>query len=306
MSLICAVKNITGPAGTKVTLTIRRLDERQSRDITITRARITVPSIRGWQRTESGKWLYMIDDKNKIGYVRITKFSEKTSSDLEDVIKQLEKDGLKGLILDLRLNAGGLLNSAVDVTDKFIEEGLIVSTRPRFGVWSYAFAQKEGTHPDYPLVVLINAGSASASEIVAGALADPRHKRAILVGEKTYGKGSVQTITRHPGGDAELKYTMAYYHLPSGRRVESQEAVKKQGRKDWGVGPNVEVVLRTDEMKKMMDVQRDNDVLVKAGRGNNGNGKSLKKHSAEETLKADPQLAVGILIVKSKLIEKSV
>ena len=305
MSLTCAVKNITGPAGTKVTLTIRRLDERQTKDIIITRAKITVPTVRGWERTETGKWLYMIDDKNKIGYVRITNFSEKTASDFENVLNQLEKDGLKGLVLDLRLNAGGILNGAVEIADKFIDEGLIVSTRPRFGVWTYAFAQKEGTHPNCPLVILINAGSASASEIVAGALADPRHKRAILVGERTYGKGSVQTITRHPGGGAELKYTMAYYHLPSGRRVESQDTVKKQGRKDWGIGPNAEVALRTDEMKKMIDVQRDNDVLAKAGRNNNGNGKSLKKHSVEETLKSDPQLAVGVLVIKSELIEGS-
>jgi len=301
MSLSCAVKHITGPAGTKVALTIKRTGEPQSRDITITRDRIIVHTIRGWKRTEAGKWLYMIDEQNKIGYVRITNFSEKTFSDLEKVLVGLEAEGMKGLVLDLRFNAGGLLNSAVDVVDEFVSEGLIVSTRPRFGVWTYSTAKKEGTHPNYPLVVLINAGSASASEIVAGSLADPQHKRAILVGERTHGKGSVQSITQHPGGGAQLKYTMAYYYLPSGQRVESQDEMKKRNRKDWGVGPNVEVKLRSDEIKQMIDVQRDNDVLVKAG--HNGGGASLKKHPLEETLAADPQLAVGILIVRSKLAQ---
>ena len=303
MTLICAVRKITGPAGTKVTLTIKRPGEEQSRDITITRARITVPTIRGWQRTEAGKWLYMIDDENKIGYVRITSFSDRTADDFEKVLCRLEAEGLKGLILDLRFNSGGLLNSAVEVTDKFLEEGLIVSTRPRFGLWTWSSAHEKNTHPNYPLVVLINSSSASASEIVAGALADKTHNRAILVGNRTHGKGSVQGITSYPGKGAQLKYTMAYYHLPSGQRVESQEAMKKRDSKDWGIGPDVKIKLRSDELKNMIDFQRDNDVLVKADHDNGA--VPLKKHTAEETFGADPQLAAGVLIIKTKLTEKS-
>jgi len=162
-------------------------------------------------------------------------------------------------------------------------------------------AQEKGTHPDYPLVILINSASASASEIVAGALADKVYKRAHLVGERTHGKGSVQGITHYPGGGAQLKYTMAYYHLPSGQRVESQEAVKEQGRKDWGVGPNVEVLLTSEELKKMIDVQRDNDVLVQSDR--NSTSREIKKHTFEETLAADPQMAIGFLVIKTKLIQ---
>jgi carboxyl-terminal processing protease len=302
MSLSCAVKNITGPAGTKVRLTIRRAGEDGTRDITITRAKITVPTIRGWKRDETGKWRYMIDENKKIGYVHITSFSEKTASDLEDVLKQLEAEGLNGLILDLRFNSGGLLNTAIEVADKFLEEGPIVITRPRSWVSStYAWAHKEGTHPSYPLVILVNSYSASASEIVAGALADPLHNRAILVGERTHGKGSVQGIISYPRGGAQLKYTMAYYYLPSGQRVKSQEEVKKEGKDDWGVGPNIEVKLRSDEMKNMFDVERDNDVLVRAGHDNEA--APLKKHTIEESLSADPQLAIGLLVVKSKLIQ---
>lgn len=301
MSLICAVKTITGRKGTDVTLTVRAPGQDSSREITITRATITVPTIRGWQRTEAGKWLYMIDDGSKIGYVRITSFADKTANDFEKVLGSLEKDGMKGLILDLRFNSGGLLTSAVEMTDKFIKKGVIVTTRPRFGVPTYATAHKTGTHPDYPIVILINSGSASASEIMAGALADAKHERVILVGRRTHGKGSVQTITNYPGHGAQLKYTMAYYHLPSGQRVESRDAMEKQGEENWGVAPDIEVELRSDELRRMIDIQRDNDVLVKADHDNGTD--PLKKYTIKDTLAADAQLAVGVLVIKSKLIQ---
>lgn len=301
LSIMCAVHMIMGPPGTKVTLTIKRPGQEQTQDVTLTRAKITVPTLRGWTRS-NGKWQYVIDEQNKIGYVRLTNFSERTSSDFEKILNQLESQGMKGLILDLRFNSGGYLNSAVDISDKFLDKGTIVITRPRFWVSStYASAHKSGTHPNYPLVVLVNKFSASASEIVAGALADKVHKRAILVGERTHGKGSVQGIATFPEGDAQLKYTMAYYYLPSGQRVESQDAMKKQGRKDWGVGPDVEVILNAEELKDMMDVQRDNDVLVKAD--HDSGSTPLKKHTLEETLASDPQLETGILVIKTKLTE---
>jgi len=301
MTLGCAVKRITGPAGTNVVLTIKRSGEEQSRDITITRAKITVQTVRGWQRTETGEWLHMVDQANKIGYIRITNFSDKTADDFEKVLRQLERQGMKGLIIDLRYNTGGLLSSAIKISDKFLEEGMIVSTRPRFGQWTYASAHKRKTHPNYPVAVLINRFSASASEIVSGALADKSHQRAILVGERTYGKGSVQGITGHPGKNAQLKYTMAYYHLPSGQRVESKDAMKALGRDDWGVGPHIEVKLRSDELIKLRDLQRDNDVLVKADHDNNN--APLKKRTIEETLAIDSQLEAGLLVIKTKLIQ---
>ena len=309
MTLFCAAKKIKGPAGSEVKLKVRRPSEDKKVedklfDVTITRDKIIVPTVRGWQRSHAGKWLYMIDEKNKIGFVRLTSFASDTASGLEKVLFNLENRGLKGLILDLRFNTGGLLNSAVDVVDMFIEEGVIVKRQPGLGRMPvYETARKKGTHPNYPLVILINSSSASASEIVAGALADEKYKRAILVGNRTHGKGSVQGITGLDllGGSAQLKYTMAYYHLPSGQRVESRDAMEKLGREDWGVAPNVEVELRSDELKKMMEMQRDNDVLVKAS--HNGTNGDFKKHTIEETLAADPQLAVGLLIIQSKLIQ---
>lgn len=302
MTLSCAVHKITGPKGTKVTLTIERPGEEKTKDIMITRDRIVVPTIRGWQRTNVGDWRYMIDEQNKIGYVRLTSFAAESADSLEKVLLQLESKGLRGLILDLRSNSGGLLDSAVAVADKFIEDGLIVKRQPGFGRMPiYEDAHKKNTHPNYPLVILTNSGSASASEIVAGALADKKYKRAILVGTRTHGKGSVQGITSYPGEGAQLKYTMAHYHLPSDQRVESREAMKKLGREDWGVGPHIEVELKSNELKKMIEMQRDNDVLVQANH-NNANHKQ-NKHTVEETLEADPQLAVGLLVIRSKLIQ---
>jgi carboxyl-terminal processing protease len=302
MSLLCAVKKITGPKGTKVALTIRRPSESGPRTILVTRDRIIVPTVRGWQRTAEGKWLYMVDEAEKIGYVRITSFSGETAKDFETVLKDLESNGLRALILDLRYNSGGLLDSAVAICDKFLSQGLIVRTQPRDNViGSFEYARPSKTHPDYPMVILINSGSASASEIVAGALADPVHERAILVGTRTHGKGSVQGITYAPGGGAQLKYTMAYYHLPSGQRVKSRDEVEKEGRKDWGVGPDVEVNLTSDEIRQMLETQRKNDVLAQmhreAGKG------AVTRRTVEETLRADPQLAVGLLVAKTKLIE---
>jgi len=306
MSLFCAAKKIKGPAGTKVKLKVRRSSDDKNVDdklfdVIITRDTIVVPTTRGWQRSQTGKWLYMIDEKNKIGFVRLTSFSSDTASGLEKVLFNLENRGLKGLILDLRFNTGGLLDSAVAVVDMFIKDGLIVRRQSGSGRIFYELAKEKGTHPNYPLVILINSSSASASEIVAGALADEKYKRAILVGTRTHGKGSVQGITGQLGGGAQLKYTMAYYHLPSGQRVESRDAMEKLDRKDWGVAPNVEVELRSDELKKMMEVQRNNDVLVKAN--HNGTSNDFTKHTIEETLAADPQLAVGLLIIQSKLIQ---
>jgi carboxyl-terminal processing protease len=302
MSLMCAVKKITGPKGTSVMLAVRRRNEEDAEIVTITRDRIIVPTIRGWQRTESGDWLYMVDEANGVGYVRITSFSGETAGDFEKVLDKLEDSGLKALIIDLRFNTGGLLDSAVQISDKFLEEGLIVRTQPKASmIPAYEYAHRRKTHPNYPLVVLINSGSASASEIVAGALADEKHNRATLVGTRTHGKGSVQGITHYPSGGAQLKYTMAYYHLPSGQRVRSRDAEEKKGTKDWGVGPNVEVELTSEELREMLDVQRDNDVLVQAGREEHS--ASYQKRTIEEALEADPQLAVGLLVVKAKLVE---
>jgi carboxyl-terminal processing protease len=297
----CAVKKITGPEGTKVTLTIKHPEEDKTRDITLGRARIIVPSVHGWQQTETGKWLYMIDDTDKIGYIRISSFNSRTADDFENVLCQLEENGLEGLILDLRSNPGGLLSAAVEIADKFITEGLIVRTQPRFGMSTYISAHKEGTHADYPVVVLINPFTASSSEILAGVLQDQKYKRAVLVGQRGYGKGSVQSITNYCGNGAQLKYTMAYYHLPSGQRVESRGLMERFGRTNWGILPNVNVKLQSDELRKIANMQKANESVVTIGQDDALS--NMNRYSNQETIDADPQLAIGLLVLKSKIIQ---
>jgi len=300
MTITCAVSKITGPAGTKVKLMVRRPDQEKGREIEITRAKIVVPTIRGWSRDENGNWLYFVDETEKIGYVRITQFSATTAADLNKAITQLEGQGLRALVLDLRFNTGGYLQSAADITDLFVEKGVMVSTQPRVGLPTWETAEKKGTHPNYPLVILINSSSASASEIVSGALSDKAYARATLVGEQSYGKGSVQTISDYPGSGAQLKYTMAYYHLPSGQRVNDRWAQQKQNKKDWGVMPNLKFAMTTEEMKNMLEIERDNDVLAAADHKENGT--KLKRHNLQETLSSDYQLDMAILVAKAKLI----
>lgn len=297
----CVVKRITGPEGTKATLTIKHSDEDKTRDITLDRARIIVPSVHGWQQTETGKWLYMIDGTDKIGYVRISSFNSRTADDFENVLCQLEENGLEGLILDLRSNPGGLLSAAVEIADKFITEGLIVRTQPRFGMSTYRSAHQESTHADYSVVVLINPFTASSSEILAGVLQDQKYKRAVLVGQRSYGKGSVQSITSYCGNGAKLKYTMAYYHLPSGQRVESRGLMEKLGRTNWGILPNVNVKLQSDELRKIANMQKANESVVTIGQDDALS--SMNRYSNQETIDADPQLAIGLLVLKSKMIQ---
>ena len=210
MGLNDAVKLIRGPEGTPVTLWIMREGFTEPKPFEIVRAIIKVKSVK-YRVLEEG-----------FGYVRITQFQEKTSSELEEALVSLgSRDGtLKGLVLDLRNNPGGLLQQAVSVADKFLDEGVIVSTRGRTHGQDMTFsAERAGTHPDYPIIVLVNGGSASASEIVAGALQD--HKRAVVLGTPTFGKGSVQTIIPLSDGSA-VRLTTSKYYTPSGRSIQAK------------------------------------------------------------------------------------
>ncbi|MBC8472356.1 MAG: S41 family peptidase [Planctomycetes bacterium] len=300
MSPNCVAQSIAGPEGTKVTLTVRHEGEDKTRDITLHRTSIVVSSIRGWQRNETDEWRYMIDAFNKIGYIRISCFDSRTVDDFERTLIQLEKQGLKGLILDLRSNPGGLLNGAIEIADMFIKEGLIARIQPRCGMPTYVSANREKTHPDYPLVVLIDRYTASSAEILSGVLQEPKHNRATIIGERSYGKSSVQSIVNHIGEGAKLKYTTAYYYLPSGQKIKNRHTDTKLSSEDWGVLPDVNVKLRSAELRNMAKMQRANELTVKGGLNN---GSNVQRFSSRETIDGDPQLATGILVLKSKMIE---
>lgn len=211
MSLADAVKTMRGEAGSKILLTVVREGSETPLKLTITRDIIKAKSVKN-------KML----DKN-YGYVRISSFQSGTGENLKEALTSLKKENggaLKGLVLDLRNNPGGVLNAAVDVSDAFMKSGLIVYTKGRIPNSEMRFnAAPDDLIDDAPMVVLINAGSASASEIVAGALQDS--KRAIIMGEKSFGKGSVQTILPTSNGSA-VKLTTARYYTPSGRSIQAE------------------------------------------------------------------------------------
>ena len=237
------VKKISGEVGTKVTLTVKHPTGEQA-DLTMVRQEIVVPTLKGYQRKPNNDWDFFLSQNPKVGYLRLTQFTPSTFDAVKPVIEQLLREGMEGLILDLRFNPGGQLDQAVKLVDLFIEDGVIVKTKGRARPENVKRATNDGTLPKFPMIVLVNGHSASASEIVAGSLAD--NNRAVVVGSRTYGKGSVQELINLDGKNGELKLTVAYYYLPSGRLVH-----KKKDAKDWGVEPHI-VVPMTEEQEKAL------------------------------------------------------
>jgi len=230
MSVQDAVKVLRGDPGTEVTITVSRPSSGQSKEYTLKREEIKVDMI----KDINGRKEFPLGE-NKIGYVRITQFGEKTSAELESALKKLQAQGMRGLIMDLRWNPGGLLDQAVGVCEKFLPRGqLVVTTEGRSAQTSVRKAAGRGDQLDgAPIVVLINAGSASASEIVAGCMQDV--KRAVVLGERSFGKGSVQSIIELSDGSA-LRLTTAKYYTPSHEVIHEK-----------GISPNIEVIASDEE-----------------------------------------------------------
>ena len=226
MTMLEAVKRIRGPKGTKVKLTILREGSDKPLEFSITRDVIPLKSVRHNLLSP------------EIAYVRISNFQSKTAEDLSSAIKELEKDTkIKGMILDLRNNPGGLLSQAIEVSDIFLDSGVIVSTKGRNNAHNItASAHENSSKSDYPIIVLVNGGSASAAEIVGGALQD--NKKALILGTRTFGKGSVQTILPLSDGSG-LRLTTARYYTPSGKSIQSS-----------GITPDIEIPFLPQDEKK--------------------------------------------------------
>ena len=233
-SLTEAVDLMRGPVGTDIEITVRRRGERKALTFTITRDIIKVASVKS----------KILDEKT--GYIRLTSFNENSSSQINDKIKEFNKnEKIENYILDLRNNPGGLLSQAIKISDFFLDNGEIVSTKSKRKYENRKwFAKKGDILNANTMIVLINYGSASASEIVAGALQD--HKRAILVGESTYGKGSVQSIIPLKN-DGAIRLTVSKYYLPSGKSISSV-----------GVTPDIEVDENSDDFK--LNTETDNQL----------------------------------------------
>jgi carboxyl-terminal processing protease len=309
-----AVKKITGEKGTIVTLTVKSPDA-TVKDYPIRRDIIKVASIKGWRHLEGGGWEYLVDPENKIGYLRLTNFTKDTSKELDRAVEALNENGAKAIILDLRYNPGGLLTAATDVSDKFLKDGIIVTTRPDREPGNpptVAMAHADPNETELPMIVLVNQYSASASEIVSGALKD--QKRALIVGERTFGKGSVQMLFPLANREAYLKLTTSHYYLPSGRCIHREE-----NSQDWGVDPDVTVEMTPEQMRAAIDARQDLDVLrdinaapaegqqeknedvAPAAQENEQPKLDDPKKEKKDLLSSDPQLAAAVLLLRMHL-----
>jgi carboxyl-terminal processing protease len=298
MTLVDAVKKMRGPKETKVTLTLKREERADLFDVTLTREIIKIQSVKS----------KMLD--KGYGYTRVTQFQERTDDDLERALKDLDKQagGLHGLVLDLRNDPGGLLTQAVKVSDLFLDSGLIVYTDGRLESQKQKyFAHKPGTWADFPMVVLVNGGSASASEIVAGALQD--HKRALVLGTQTFGKGSVQTILPLDESSA-LRLTTARYYTPSGRSIQATGIVPDIVLEQTPVlakaeKPGAGVLLREANLPRHLErpkaKERDATPSESATPAEEGAAGTVK----EGELGADPQLDHALELLKSWQVFKT-
>jgi carboxyl-terminal processing protease len=281
MSLFEAVKKMRGKKGTEITLTIFRETREEPFEVTIIRDVIKIISVKA-----------KVLDK-EYGYVRITQFQENTGRELKKQLQQIEAEtesGMKGLILDLRNNPGGLLDQAVLVADEFLESGKIVYTDGRMKSQKMEFhAHPQKTKHSYPMICLVNGGSASASEIVAGALQD--HHRAVILGTATFGKGSVQTIIPMQDGSG-LKLTTAQYYTPTGRVIQAK-----------GIEPDIEVSNRIKDKGRPIRFLREKDLErhLENHEGEDGKeGEKPEEDSAQqEKEEPDIQLTRALDILKS-------
>jgi C-terminal peptidase prc len=241
MPLGDAVKKIQGKEKVPVKLVIQRdvgtpaNPKTETFEVEIVRDIVQVESVLGIKRKPTDDWEHYVDPQNKIAYVRLTQFAGNTADDLAALMRKFKKEGINGLVLDLRFNPGGLLDSAVYISDLFVDDGLIVSIRQRSGKEFPFKGRSPGSYLDFPMVCLVNDHSASGSEIVAACLQD--HDRAIVLGERTYGKGSVQNILAFRPTGGEVKITTASFWRPNGKNLNKSSTAGKDDE-DWGVSPS--------------------------------------------------------------------
>jgi len=279
MPLKKVVESIQGEPGSKVKLSVLHEGGKKPVDLEITRAEIAVDSVLGDQRMRDNlkEWDFWVDPASKIAYVRVAAFTETTTAELTKVVAALQKEGMAGLVVDLRNNPGGLLRSAVEVSSLFLPEGkTVVTTKGRNNQKEETFNSRSvspnvDSSKAYPLVILLNRYSASASEIVAAALQD--HLRAVVIGERSYGKGSVQNIIPMENGTSALKLTTASYWRPNNKNIHRFPESKEED--EWGVRPNekFEVKLSDEERIEYLKGRRDRDIVRVRGQEVKGDEK---------------------------------
>jgi carboxyl-terminal processing protease len=297
-------KKLRGREGTSVTLTIERANQPDPLEITVTRARIDVESVLGDRRQMDGKWDFIMQDDPRIAYMRLEIFGEKTTEELKRAIGSVRNQA-QGLIIDLRDNTGGLLNAATDICDMFLDDGEVVSTRGRGDRVDQRYTAKLGTEipNDIPIVVLINDHSASASEVVAACLQD--RCRATIVGQRSFGKGSVQNVIPLDAGMAAMRLTTAYYYPPGGRLIHRRPKAKVEDT--WGVYPDEGCEIKLDEegFLKTIERFRKRSDPIKSGETVSNDSENQERTNsaahADPTIDDDPQLMKAVEVLQSKM-----
>ncbi|MDX2146870.1 MAG: S41 family peptidase [Planctomycetota bacterium] len=303
-----AVELITGPINTTVTLSLEREEEgkKVTRDITIKRSKIEVSSAQGWKRSgpRENDWDWFIDREAKVGYVRLSQFTERTTSELDNAIAAMTAQGMRSLILDLRSNPGGYLDQAIGVARRFVNRGRVVGMMSADGrIEEEHVANGTAVLNTIPVAVLINEGSASASEIVSGAIGYYGKRgriKAVVVGQRSYGKGSVQVVTSL-GGSARLKLTTQYYTLPDGTVIH-----RKENATTWGVQPDVVVDMLPAQFTETANIRKSADVLPFDADGNRIPG-APEPRDPQEILSSgsDPQLETALVLLQSQTLRST-
>jgi carboxyl-terminal processing protease len=309
-SLNRAVDEITGPKGRNVELELTREGVEEPIAISIERDQIKMRSVNGWWKNSLDSqgepdWEWYVDENAGIGYIRLTSFNEDSYRDFLKAIDQMQTERpLNGLILDLRYNPGGLLRSAVEFSNLFVDGGRIVSGEDRMGemVWELSAEPGRAFLKDVPTVVIVNEGSASASEIVAGAL--QAHDGAVVLGQRSFGKGSVQTVhdLSSPFSRAAVKLTTQYYVLPpepgsnQGRHVH-----KRPGADDWGVNPEILVEMSPEQIEGSISLRQEADLIAEWI----PEDEREARPEVEELLTSgkDPQLEMALLLLRARVLK---
>lgn len=290
-----SIDRLTGEPNTTVTITVERGAE--TLEIDIVRDHIKVQAVKGFMREGGdGEWMHLIDPSTGISYIRLTQFTPGCAQEVKDAIEHTRQElggDLNGLILDLRFNPGGLLDEAVEIADLFIEEGTIVSTKGRMFDEAIDRATSEGTITDLPLLVMVNGQSASASEVLSGALSD--QGRAVILGTRSFGKGSVQTVRPLESGAGVLKITEQYYYLPSGRLLH-----RRDDSTVWGVDPTAGyfVPVTMDETLEMLRARREQEIIE-----HNEESEQVDLRDTQAVLEelSDPQLTAAVRVMQHRI-----
>ncbi len=289
-----SIGRLMGEPSSKVSVRVRHegMEEDEYEELLVVRGRINVDTVEGVHRVGEG-WNYYIDPVDKIAYLRLTQFTGTSFEEMFTVTRQLIKDGMKGMVFDMRWNPGGRMDAAIRIADLFVPTGRIVSMKGRAVQEAAWDAHRRGTMPDFPMMVLVNGSSASASEIVAGALSD--NDRAKVLGTRSFGKGKVQDV-KHLDSDAgQLKITTAYYYLPSGRNLQ-----RLPESTEWGVDPSggYFIPLTNTEQLALLNVQRELDII----RDGDHEGEWDNPEWIDEKMQ-DPQLIAAVNAIRGKITE---